>query len=87
MVAKIVGKETVDYVSKKTNNRVEGMKFHILSSNPGVQGKQAESVYISKQAAFYADVSGLPLESEVELYFNRWGNVDGMRSVSEKGVK
>lgn len=76
MVRKIVGKSVVDYVSKKTNQRVFGIILYCTYEERHTEGVAAERVYISSRSDFYPDIQSAPVGAEVEFYYNRWGNLD-----------
>lgn len=72
MAFRVVGIEVVDYVSKKTNQRVVGKKIHYLSdidSKKGT-GQKAENDYVSGEIAEMVSVG-----DDIEIYYNRFGNV------------
>ena len=76
MVKKIIGKTGVDYVSKKTNQRVVGINLHCSYEDRNTEGVAVERVYISSRADFYPEIQKAPLGAEVEFFYNRWGNVE-----------
>lgn len=83
MVFKFVGRELVDYISKKNNERVEGVKLHVIGvkdANSRVEGCAVEALWISKRAdALYNDACQLVLDSNLECSFNHWGSLDSFR--------
>lgn len=72
----IVGKQTVDYVSKKTNQQVTGVTLHVIGEDSRVNGYACETIFVSGKANIYNDVVNIPLNTDVEVGYNRWGNVD-----------
>ena len=81
MVFNLVGIEEVDYVSKKTQERVEGVKLHVVGENNAstrVKGCSVETFWVSKRADIYKATLTLPLNSRVNCSFNRWGNLDAV---------
>lgn len=70
---KVLGIEIVDYVSKKTGNRVKGTKFHCVSDleKDNLLGNQVESMYIPETVC----LTGIDVGSNVDFYFNRYGSV------------
>lgn len=83
MVFKFVGREHVDYISKKNNERVEGVKLHVIGvkdANSRVEGCAVEALWISKRAdSLYNDACQLALDTNLECSFNRWGSLDSFR--------
>ncbi|MCM1342667.1 MAG: hypothetical protein NC305_04025 [Lachnospiraceae bacterium] len=76
---RVLGIEKVDYVSRKTNNRVEGLNLHCVSepvSTDRMDGQQVERVFISARSAAYASLSGIRIGQDVKFLYNRYGNVD-----------
>lgn len=76
---KVVGIEIVDYVSKKTGNRVKGTKLHCLSDvqKDNLLGNQVESMYIPESIP----LTGIDVGSNVDFYFNRFGSVSAVKGV------
>lgn len=71
---KILGVETVDYVSRKTGNHVTGIRLHTAQEKRNCTGVSVES-FFCKAAAFPDGV--LPsVGDEIRLMFNRWGNIE-----------
>ena len=69
----VIGIENVDYVSKKTGERVYGKKLHLsapISSEKGF-GDSAENVYCRKNIA-----DNVALGDTVRLYYDKFGNVE-----------
>ena len=82
MVFKFVGRELVDYTSKKTNEQVEGLKLHVIgakNSNKRVEGCAVETMWISKRSDLYKMALELPIDTNIDCTYNRWGNVDNFR--------
>ncbi len=79
MVFELVGIESVDYVSRKSQERVEGVKLHVVGESGAstrVKGCSVETFWVSKRADIYKDALTLPLNSRINCSFNRWGNLD-----------
>lgn len=76
MVKKIIGKTAVDYVSKKTNQRVVGINLHCSYEDRNTEGVAVERLYISSRADFYPAIQTAPIGSEIEIYYNCWGKVE-----------
>ncbi len=81
-MSKIVGKEMVDYLSRKSNQQVTGIKLHIIRPDNRVEGFAAESVFISSKSALYEAVTSYPLNTEVLIMYNRYGSVEDVKLVT-----
>lgn len=73
----VVGKENVNYTSKKTGNPVVGFKLYCTSpiGNNGV-GERAEMFYCSPLV-----VADVLVGDKVDIFFNRYGNVTEVRKI------
>lgn len=69
---KVLGIESVNYVSKKTGNPVSGQRLHLSYDKKGCDGAAVESYFV-RNDAFSDGVPGVG--DDVELFFNRYGNV------------
>lgn len=73
---KIEGIENIDYVSKKTNERVIGVKFYIsfpINEKRGA-GRKSDSVYLSKRTV--ENLTYFPaVDDEVDFVYNRFGGI------------
>lgn len=81
----IVGKEEVDYVSKKTNERVEGLKLHCIGevdAKTRVKGIAVETLWISKRSEMYADAVKVPMNTAITCNYNRWGGLEGFSVIN-----
>lgn len=82
MIYKVLGIEPVDYVSKKTNNRVTGKNLHVCSefsvkqTERGCTGFRVESVFVKNEIC--PDVKA---GDQVEFLYNRFGSVEEMKVV------
>ena len=70
MQYKVVGKEYIDYVSKKTNKQVKGYTLHLTIEKEKCEGVAVLSVFVSDELASFVE-----LNDEVELYYNQYGKV------------
>lgn len=69
---KVLGVENVDYVSRRTGNRVIGVRLHTGTEKRGCDGVAVEN-FFCKPDSF---TDGIPaVGDEVRLLFNRWGSV------------
>ena len=80
----IVGKENVDYISKKTNEPVKGITLHTIGADQRVQGHACETIFISIKSPMYEQVLNYPIESEITVQYNRWGSVESVLLVEKK---
>lgn len=69
-MAKVVGVENVDYVSKKTGKSVKGIKLHMLDKSDNVIGYVASQEFLSEKV----DCS-VKVNDEVQLFYNKFGQV------------
>lgn len=76
MSMKIVGKQNIDYVSKKTNQPVSGVSLHCVGENSRVEGMGVETIFVSAKSPMYDQVMKFPLGSEITISYNRWGSAD-----------
>ena len=76
---KIIGIQPVDYVSRKTNKQVTGLTLHLTFEDDRIRGLGTETVFVSTQSICYNDVAALPLGTEVNVYYNRYGSVEDIR--------
>lgn len=79
MSKKIVGKENVDYYNKQ-NKHVQGVKLHLVYDSGSVKcdGLMTDNVYISANSDMYDSCKALPVGSEVNIYYNRWGTAESV---------
>lgn len=78
MKMKLVGITNVDYISKKTNERVQGKSLHGLvpcKATEGV-GERCENVYISANSDLYNQCDKMAIGGEINVYYNRFGGVE-----------
>lgn len=79
MILEIVGKQTVDYVSKKTDRPVKGITLHCLNKNvQGVTGAAVESIFVSYKSDLYDVAWNYAIGSEVNASFDRRGYLDNI---------
>lgn len=76
MKAKVLGVQSVDYVSKKSNQQVTGVTLHLSYPRDNVSGEAVETVFISERSA--VDVSKVKPGVIVGLSYNRWGSVESL---------
>lgn len=77
----VIGIEEVNYKSKTTQKEVNGRRLHLVSDFPekkeNAQGNCAEQVFTTCD-----DVNDVEVGNTIELYYNKYGNVEGLRIVS-----
>lgn len=72
----VVGKQKVDYVSKKDNDRKIGISlFCVCDGGNNVEGKSVEKLYISDKNEHYGFAKSLPVGSLIKVTYNRYGSV------------
>lgn len=77
---KLIGKQNIDYVSKKTNQQVKGVSLHCTTTRSGVEGSAVETVFISEKSDMFKEVVAIPIGSEIKCSYNRWGSVDSVQA-------
>lgn len=75
---RVVGKSNVQYISKRTNNEVRGISLHCVGAKKNVEGEAVETVFVSAKSSDYDECVKLPLGTEVQFLYNRWGNVESV---------
>lgn len=70
MQYKVVGKEYIEYISKKTNNQVKGYNLHLTIEKEKCEGVSVLSVFVSDDIGYSVGIN-----DEVELYYNQYGKV------------
>ena len=75
----VVGKQKVDYVSKKDGDRKVGISlFCVCDGGNNVEGKSVEKLYISDKNELYGFAKSLPVGSLIKVTYNRYGSVAEM---------
>lgn len=72
---KLVGKETVNYTSRKTNKPVTGLKLHCSFTKPDTIGYAVQSYFIGSSSNVYEQAMNLSLETDITVGFNEFGSV------------
>lgn len=73
MYNEIIGIQFIDYVSKKTNQRVQGRKVFYTYEDRNVSGKACDNVFLSDRN--YADFN-LVVGQEIRFFYNKYRQVD-----------
>lgn len=71
----VLGIQDVNYVSKKTGKKVQGMNLHCMFKQKNVIGESVEKLYISSNI----DSPIVKVGDEVDVFYNRFGSVDEVR--------
>lgn len=73
---RIVGKQDVDYVSKKTNQPVTGVTLHCVGKSERVNGECVETIFVSGKSPMFQQCVNFPLGTEIAVSYNRYGSVE-----------
>lgn len=68
---KILGIENVDYVSKKTNNRVKGYKLHMCYEKNNCEGVAVLEEFVNEDIG-----KDIKVSNKIELFYNKYGQVN-----------
>lgn len=79
----IVGKQFLDYVSKKTGKRIRGGKLYLISADSRVEGFKTEDIFV-REDQYNKYFASLPLESFIDLYFDNNGYVVACSVISDR---
>lgn len=76
---RILGIETVDYVSKKTGNRVTGTRLHCMDGQSfnNTVGNRVYSIFVPSRV----NTSDLAVNDDVEVIYNRFGTCEDVRRI------
>ena len=66
----VVGKEYLDYVSKKTNKQVKGYNLHLTYDKEKIDGVAVMSVFVSEEIG-----NDININDQIELFYNQYGKV------------
>lgn len=86
MNMKVVGKERVDYPSKKTGKQVTGISFNCVmdTNNERFEGMRVDTVFVSSKSPMYDQCAGFPVGCEISVMYNRFGSVESVLLCNEK---
>ena len=73
MKIKVIGKQKVDYISKKTGKHVEGTNLHSYFKDKNTEGYAVKAFYFTKD---WPNIDNVKVNSDYEIYFNQFGSVD-----------
>lgn len=82
---KIVGIESVNYVSKKTGRPVVGSKLYLITDDvkQNLVGHSTTEIFVSAQ------IQGIPVlavNDSVNIFFNQFGSVQAVEKVPPKAA-
>lgn len=79
-MVKVLGKEKVDYVSKKTGKPVIGISLHCVfeTHHEDFEGMRVDVLFISTRNPMYEQCLAIPVGSEISVSYNRFGNVESV---------
>ena len=66
----VIGKEYLDYVSKKTNKQVKGYNLHLTFEKEKCDGLAVLSTFVSEEIGHNVNIN-----DQVELFYNQYGKV------------
>lgn len=81
---KVIGKEKVDYVSKKTGEPVKGMTLYLSYSDDRIVGVGSEKAFVSEKSEGFTVACDVSLGQDVNVYYNRFGSVEAVVPVMIK---
>lgn len=64
--------------SGNDGKNIAGAKIFCLSEDPRIEGHATDSFFIPSTSVAYASVAGICPDSDIEIYFNRYGKVDSI---------
>ena len=74
MKTKLLGIQTVDYVSRKTGNPVKGVTLHCSFKDPQVEGEAVDGIFVSDNLKLPC-ISELRVGQIVDVTYNNRGYV------------
>ncbi|MDE6913370.1 MAG: hypothetical protein K2P35_06710 [Lachnospiraceae bacterium] len=88
MNMKVVGKERVDYPSKKTGKQVTGISFNcVMDTNANderFEGMRVDTVFVSTKSPMYDQCAAIPVGSDISVLYNRYGSVESVLLCDQK---
>lgn len=78
MLGQIVGIKNIDYVSKRTNQRVIGRKVFLLypiSEKDGI-GFSTDEVYLNSDIK-----DSLNIDDKIDFIYNKFGSIIGIKTI------
>lgn len=77
MLAKVLGTQNVDYVSKRTGQPVKGMTFHVSHKDQQVRGEAVSNVFVSDNLGI-PDIVNITPGMTINVEYNNRGYVCGL---------
>lgn len=80
MKFEILGKEKLDYPSRRTGQQVRGTNLYcavVEGAKPSIEGTQVEKLYVKESI----DCSAFSVGDTIGVYYNRFGSVDSVYPV------
>lgn len=80
MKATVIGKEVVDYVSRKSGERKRGVRLHLVyvPDKTSIEGMCCSPEYFSDRYRVYEDALQVKVNDEVDLIYNNHGYTEGI---------
>jgi hypothetical protein len=84
MKVTLVGIKRVDYFSKKNNRQVLGWNLYVThdTTDPQIEGLVAEDFYCKDDKTPMVNCLKTAIGEEIDVYFDRWGNVDEASAIA-----
>ncbi|MBD5401990.1 hypothetical protein HDR58_04200 [bacterium] len=87
---KVVGIEKVHYMSKKSNQWVDGLNLHCISDpveTEMISGQTVERLFISNRSAAIVAAQQVKIGDDIKAFYNRFGSIDDIMNLSSNSKK
>lgn len=87
MECTLLGYRDVSFTNRTTGEMVEGRKFYVQNDGPeGTVGKETFDFFLTRIKMSECGVSVSPehIGTDFDLSFNRYGKVDGLKSIYDR---
>lgn len=84
---KVVGIEKVHYLSKKSNQWVDGLNLHCVSDpveTEMLSGQSVDRLFVSNRSAAITVAQQVKIGDDVKAFYNRFGSIDDILNLSVK---
>ena len=81
MIARVVGIQYLDYVSRKTGNPVKGLSLHCAYKDQQVEGEAVSNFFVSDNLGI--SLKFLPGDT-VDIAFNQRGSICDVKQIPAK---